>query len=136
MLDPKQLDEMARRFSENLPSGLRDFQQEVEKNARTAMQTAFSRMDLVTREEFDAQAKVLARTREKLEALEARVAALEAAGSGKASGTASRSGTSRKASGSGGGSRSGSGSGSGSGSASGGGKSGGKAGGSGQGSTG
>ncbi|KAF0279572.1 MULTISPECIES: ubiquinone biosynthesis accessory factor UbiK [Spiribacter] len=77
MLDPKQLDDMAKRFSENLPSGLRDFQAEVEKNARVALQSTFSRMELVTREEFDAQAKVLARTRERLEAMEARVAALE-----------------------------------------------------------
>ena len=81
MLDPKQFDEMAKRFSESLPSGLRDFQQEVEKNARVALQSAFSRMELVTREEFDAQAKVLARTRERLESLEARVAALEGKGS-------------------------------------------------------
>lgn len=78
MLDPKQLDEMAKRFSQSLPSGLRDMQQEVEKNARIALQGAFNRMELVTREEFDAQAKVLARTRERLEALEARVAELEA----------------------------------------------------------
>ncbi len=78
MLDPKQFDEMTKRFSESLPSGLRDFQQEVEKNARVALQSAFSRMELVTREEFDAQAKVLARTRERLEALEARIKALEA----------------------------------------------------------
>lgn len=77
MLDPKQLDELARRFTEQLPSGLRDLQQEVEKNVRIAAQSAFNRMELVTREEFDAQAKVLARTREKLEALEARLAALE-----------------------------------------------------------
>lgn len=77
MLDPKQFDEMAKRFAEGLPSGVRDFQQEVEKNARVALQSAFNRMELVTREEFDAQAKVLARTRERLEALETRVAALE-----------------------------------------------------------
>ncbi len=77
MLDPKQFDEFARRFRENLPSGLQEFQQEVERNARAAMQTAFSRMELVTREEFDAQTKVLLRTREKLEALEARLAELE-----------------------------------------------------------
>ncbi len=80
MLDPKQLDEMAKRFSESLPSGLRDMQQEVEKNARIALQGAFNRMELVTREEFDAQAKVLARTRERLEALEARVTELENSG--------------------------------------------------------
>jgi len=77
MLDPKQFDEMAKRFAEGLPAGVRDFQQEVEKNARVALQSAFNRVELVTREEFDAQAKVLARTRERLEALEARVATLE-----------------------------------------------------------
>lgn len=82
MLDPKQLDDLARRFSERLPSGLREFQREIEKNARATLGSAFERMELVTREEFDAQAKVLARTRERLEAMEARVAALEARLSG------------------------------------------------------
>ena len=77
MLDPKNLDDLARRFTENLPGPLRDLQQEVEKNARTALQSAFARMDLITREEFDAQSKVLARTRERLEALERQVEALE-----------------------------------------------------------
>lgn len=52
---------------------------DIEKNARALLTSAFARLDLVTREEFDIQAAVLARTREKLGALEARVAALEAA---------------------------------------------------------
>jgi ubiquinone biosynthesis accessory factor UbiK len=50
---------------------------DIEKNARAVLSGAFSKLDLVTREEFDVQAKVLARTREKLTALEARVAELE-----------------------------------------------------------
>lgn len=50
---------------------------DVESNMRAMLGTAFSRLDLVTREEFDVQAKVLARTREKLEALQSRVAELE-----------------------------------------------------------
>lgn len=83
MLDPKQLDELARRFTNNLPSGLRDLHQEVEKNTRTALQSAFARMDLVTREEFDAQAKVLARTRARLEDMERQIEALEARLSGE-----------------------------------------------------
>ena len=83
MLGPKQLDEMARRVSENLPGGLRELQQEVEKNTRTAMQSAFSRMELVTREEFDVQTQVLARTRAKLEILEQRVAEMEAKRDGR-----------------------------------------------------
>jgi BMFP domain-containing protein YqiC len=52
---------------------------DVERNVKTLMAGAFARMDLVTREEFDVQAKVLARTREKLADLERRVAELEAA---------------------------------------------------------
>ena len=50
---------------------------DIEKNLRAMLSGAFSRLDLVTREEFDVQAKVLARTREKLVALETRVAELE-----------------------------------------------------------
>lgn len=52
----------------------RDF----EKNARGLLASAFARLDLVTREEYDVQTQVLARAREKLVALEARVAQLEA----------------------------------------------------------
>lgn len=51
---------------------------DIEKNVRALLKSAFSRMELVTREEFDAQAKVLERTREKLTALQGRVAELEA----------------------------------------------------------
>ena len=53
--------------------------QEIEKNVRAMMNQGFQKMDLVTREEFELQTKVLAKTREKLEALEAKVAALEKA---------------------------------------------------------
>ena len=51
--------------------------QEIEKNVRAMMNQGFQKMDLVTREEFELQTKVLSKTREKLEALEAKVAALE-----------------------------------------------------------
>jgi len=50
---------------------------DIEKNVKAIMTQGFSKLDLVTREEFDIQAQVLAKTRTKLEALEARVAALE-----------------------------------------------------------
>lgn len=50
------------------------------KELHTAVQAALSRLDLVTREEFDAQAAVLARSRARLEALEARLAELESTG--------------------------------------------------------
>ena len=51
---------------------------DVEKNLKALLSAAFAKLDLATREELDIQAKVLARTREKLSALEARVAELEA----------------------------------------------------------
>lgn len=51
---------------------------DIEKNVKSMMTQGFSRLDLVTREEFDVQAQVLAKTRGKLEALETRLAELEA----------------------------------------------------------
>lgn len=77
MLDPKLFDDLARRLSEALPSGARELQQDVEKNLRTVLQASLSKLDLVTREEFDVQARVLARTREKLDKLEKTITALE-----------------------------------------------------------
>jgi len=50
---------------------------DLEKNIRSMMTQGFQKMDLVTREEFDVQAKVLSKTREKLEAVEQKVALLE-----------------------------------------------------------
>lgn len=69
------LEELNRRVSELLAaSPARD----IEKNLRALMSSSFSRLDLVTREEFDIQQEVLRRTREKLTHMEARVAELEA----------------------------------------------------------
>lgn len=77
MFDPKQIDEMTRNVLNRLPPGLQEVQRDVEKSLRAALQAGFAKLDLVTREEFEVQAAVLLRTREKLEALERRVAALE-----------------------------------------------------------
>jgi len=77
MFDPKQIDDITRRVASALPPGFNDIRQDVEKNLRAAMQAAFARLDLVTRDEFDVQSAVLLRTREKLEALESRVTELE-----------------------------------------------------------
>ena len=71
------LDELTRRVAQALPEGLDQLQTDLEQNNRAALATALSRMDLVTREEFDVQAGVLARTREKLTVLEDRVRELE-----------------------------------------------------------
>lgn len=78
MLNPKNLDDLARRLADAMPSGMKNLQSDVEKNMRAQLQAGLSKLDLVTREEFDVQAKVLARTRAKLETLEQQVAELEA----------------------------------------------------------
>jgi BMFP domain-containing protein YqiC len=78
MIDPKIFDDLSKRFAETIPSGIRQMQSDIEKNAHVMLQAAFAKMDLVTREEFDVQQGVLARTRAKLEALEKQVAELEA----------------------------------------------------------
>lgn len=79
MLDPKILEDFSNKMSALLAaSPARD----LEKNAKAMLGGLFTRLDLVSREEFDIQAEVLARTREKLKALEARVEALEKARSG------------------------------------------------------
>lgn len=81
MLNSEFFDDVSSRLSQlAAASPARD----IEKNARALLTSAFARLDLVTREEFDIQTAVLARTREKLNALETRVAALEAAAANKA----------------------------------------------------
>lgn len=71
----RMLEDLSARISEFLAASPA---KDVEKNARALLSSAFAKLELATREELDVQAKVLARTREKLAALEARVAALEA----------------------------------------------------------
>ncbi len=77
MNGPKGLEELTRRIYDALPAGVEQLQGDVKKNIRVALEAALARMDLVSREEFDVQSAVLARSREKLEALEKRVAELE-----------------------------------------------------------
>ncbi|NOX90983.1 MAG: accessory factor UbiK family protein [Gammaproteobacteria bacterium] len=76
-LDPEKLDELARGVLDKLPAGFQTMQQDMEKNLRAALQATLAKMELVTRDEFDVQSAVLQRSREKLEALEARVTELE-----------------------------------------------------------
>jgi BMFP domain-containing protein YqiC len=78
MLDAKLLDDIAKRLSGAVPASAKAVQADVEKNLRAATQSVFDRLDLVTREEFDVQRKVLARSRSKIEQLEKQVAELEA----------------------------------------------------------
>ncbi len=79
MADTRLLEEMDRKMKEILA---RSPAADIEKNLRVLMQSAFSRLDLVTREEFDVQREVLARTRAKLAELEAKLAELESKAEG------------------------------------------------------
>jgi len=77
MFDTKFIDDAVNRLSESLPPGLNKFKKELEKNFRAILQSMFSKLDLVTREEFDVQKKVLTKTRVKINALEKQVNYLE-----------------------------------------------------------
>lgn len=77
MFDPKSIDDIANRLADSLPPGLTALREDMQKNFRAILQSALGKLDLVTREEFEVQKAVLAKTRQKLEALEAQVAALE-----------------------------------------------------------
>lgn len=77
-IDPKTIDDIARRIGESLPGGVRELGEDLEKSIRSSLQIAFQKMDLVTREELEVQSALLQRTRERLEMLEQRVATLEA----------------------------------------------------------
>jgi ubiquinone biosynthesis accessory factor UbiK len=74
MLNPKMFDELAARIGQAIENGPA---KDIEKNVKAMLASGFARLDLVPRAEFDVQAQVLLKTREKLDALEARLAAIE-----------------------------------------------------------
>jgi BMFP domain-containing protein YqiC len=78
MLDPKLFDDLSRRIAGSMPQGFQVLQDDLQRNLKAGLESTLGRLNLVTREEFEVQQAVLARTREKLKALEERVAALEA----------------------------------------------------------
>lgn len=77
MKDQHFLSDLAKRLCKDLPKNLQDMKHDLEKNFQVVLSSAFNKLDLVTREEFDAQTKVLARSRKKIESLEARIKELE-----------------------------------------------------------
>jgi len=77
MFDPKSLDDIASRLAGAIPPGLSNLKDDLEKSFHAILQGALSKLDLVTREEFEVQKLVLAKTRSKLEDLEKRVAEME-----------------------------------------------------------
>jgi len=77
MIDLKLIDDLSRKLTESLPPGLARLKEEADEQFHLVLTRAFERMNLVTREEFDAQSAVLARTREKLTQLQRQIEDLE-----------------------------------------------------------
>ena len=82
MSEPLRIEELAGKLAGLLPPGLKTLRAELEDNFRALLRANLERLDLVSRERFDVQAELLARTQAKLKKLEARVQALEQGGSG------------------------------------------------------
>jgi len=77
MFDPKFFDELSKKLADSIPENVKTMRNDMEKHFRNIIQATFSKLDLITREEFDIQSLVLSKTRGKLEKLEQRVEALE-----------------------------------------------------------
>ena len=76
-LDSTSLDDLARRLADSVPESVRSFGRDLEGNFKAVLQAQLSRLDLVSRQEFDVQAALLARTQAVLTTLEARLKELE-----------------------------------------------------------
>jgi len=76
-MSDRSIENLAKKLADSLPGGLRSMRDDLEKNFRSVLRGGLDKLELVTREDFEVQEAVLARTREKLEALEARLAELE-----------------------------------------------------------
>ncbi len=76
MMDLRMIDELTRKLGESLPPGVTQAKDELETRFRSVLTNAFERMNLVGREEYEAQCAMLEETREKLKALEERLEAL------------------------------------------------------------
>jgi len=76
-MSDKSIENLARKLAESVPEGLRSMRADLESNFRSVLRSGISKLDLVTREEFEVQEAVLGRTREKLERLEAKLEELE-----------------------------------------------------------
>ncbi len=77
MINTSTIESLAEKITRSLPSGGKAFAEDLRKNLRLGLSSALDRMDLVTREEFEIQSELLARTRTRLEQLEKQVAELE-----------------------------------------------------------
>ena len=73
MITSEQCEVLAKKLFAALPGSLQNIEKDIQQQFKEIIQAAFARMDLITREEFDVQAKVLLRTREKLDGLQKQV---------------------------------------------------------------
>lgn len=87
-MENSRIDEIARRLFERVPPAARAIQEDLESNFRAVLRASLTKLDLVSRDEFDAQKRVLERTRARLEELEKRVAELDRGGQPGAGGRA------------------------------------------------
>lgn len=76
-MSDESIENLARKLVDAVPEGLRSVREDLENNFRSVLRASLSKLDLVTRDEFDVQEAVLLRTRQKLEALEARLEEFE-----------------------------------------------------------
>lgn len=76
-MSDESIENLARKLAESVPEGLRTMREDLENNFRSVLRASLNKLDLVTREEFEVQEAVLARTREKLETLEERLQQFE-----------------------------------------------------------
>ena len=76
-MNNESVENIARKLAEAVPEGLRSVRDDLESNFRSVLRASLAKLDLVTREEFEVQEAVLAKTRQKLEALEARLEDIE-----------------------------------------------------------
>jgi BMFP domain-containing protein YqiC len=77
VIDPKLIDDLARRLGGSLPESLRSLREDLEQNFKATLQATLSRLDLVTREEFDLRNAMLEKARTQLAVLERRLQSLE-----------------------------------------------------------
>ncbi len=77
VVDKQFIDDLANRLANAVPPGVKSLQDDLERNFRGLLQSGFAKLDLVTREEFDVQTRVLERTRQKLTALEQELQSLQ-----------------------------------------------------------
>ena len=85
-MDRNIIDQLASKLADALPDDLRTLRTDMESNFRSLLQTTLGKLELVTREEFEVQRKVLERTREKLERLEKALAELQQGAGGPSAG--------------------------------------------------